>query len=166
MKFLILLFVMSIVSCSNQREFNKDKETKAIMELHNMQRAYHFNKDSISFANQLSENFILINKGIISRPKKSETISKYNSYFSSVEFIKWDDFSKPIIEFSDDGTLAYSIVDKIVKVAYKDTTGETIEGETHFVWTAIFKKYGNEWKIDCITSTEKPNDTEKLKTKG
>lgn len=161
MKYLILLFAISIESCSYQRQFDKDKETKAILELHSLQRDYHFNKDSISFANQLSENFVSVNRGIISRPKKSETISRYNSYFSSVEFVKWDDVTEPIIKFSEDGTLAYTIVDKIVKVTYKDETGETIESETHFAWTTLYKKYGNDWKIDCVTSTEKPNDAEK-----
>ena len=156
MKYLILLFAISIVSCSNQRQFDKDKETKAILELHNLQRDYHLTKDSVSFVNQLSKNFISVNKGIISHPEKNETLSRYHRYFSSVEFIKWDDVRDPIIKFSEDGTLAYSIVDKIVKVTYKDDTGKTIEGETHFAWTAIYKKYGNEWKIDCVTSTEKP----------
>lgn len=160
-KILIVLLPLFLGSCSNQIGFDKDTESKAILKLHNLQRDYHFNKDSISFANQFSENFISVNKGIISRPNKNETISRYNSYFSSVEFVEWDDVSAPIINFSEDGTLAYTIVDKIVKITYKDEMGETIEGETHFAWTAIYKKYGNDWKIDCVTSTQKPNDREK-----
>ena len=133
------------------------------MILHNAQRDYHFNKDSIAFANQLSDNFISVNKGVTSTPKREETISRYSRYFSSVEFIKWDDVSEPIIKFSDDGSMAYTIVDKIVVVTYKDENGNVEEGKTHFVWTAIYKKYGNEWKIDCVTSTTKPkviNSTE------
>lgn len=125
--------------------------------LHNAQRDYHFNKDSIAFANQLSDNFISVNRGIISTPEKEATISRYNSYFSSVEFLKWDDVSEPIIKFSDDGSMAYTIVDKIVEVTYTDENGNTEKSETHFAWTAIYKKYGNEWKIDCVTSTNKPD---------
>lgn len=157
-KFLIIPYVAFLISCSNTSGFDKDTETKAILKLHNLQRDYHFNKDSISFANQLSKNFISVNKGIITKPEKRETISKYNSYFSSVEFVKWDDVTEPIIKFSEDGTLAYTIVDKVVKVTYKDDTGKKIEAQTHFAWTTIYKKYGNEWKIDCVTSTEKSND--------
>lgn len=152
-----LFLILLVTSCVKQPQFDKEKETEEILKLHNLQRDYHFNKDSISFANQLSKNFISVNKGVISQPKKNETISRYNGYFSSVEFIKWDDVTEPIIRFSEDGTLAYTIVDKIVKVARKNEAEETIEGETHFVWTAIYKKYGNEWKIDCVTSTEKVN---------
>jgi hypothetical protein len=122
-----------------------------------LQREYHFNKDSIAFANQLSENFISVNKGKITTPSKSETRSRYHGYFSAVEFVKWDDVSEPIIRFSDDGSLAYTIVDKIVTITYKDSLGNSVQGETHFAWTAIYKKYHDQWKIDCVTSTERPS---------
>ncbi|MCB0456664.1 MAG: nuclear transport factor 2 family protein [Flavobacteriaceae bacterium] len=156
----ILLLTIVLTSCIEQNQFDIEKETKEILKLHHLQRDYHFNKDSISFANQLSDNFVSVNRGIISQPKKSETISRYHSYFSSVEFIKWDDVTEPIINFSEDGTLAYTIVDKIVSVKYKNEANETVEGDTHFAWTAIYKKYGDEWKIDCVTSTNKPVEAE------
>lgn len=150
MKFLILGFVMLVVSCANQDQFDLEEETEAVLALHNLQREYHFNKDSVAFVNQLSNDFISVNKGLISQPEKSETLSRYNGYFSSVEFLQWDDVTEPIIRFSEDGSMAYTIVDKLVKVSYKDQ-----EGETHFAWTAIYRKYGEKWKIDCVTSTEK-----------
>jgi len=28
----------------------------------------------------------------------------------------------------------------------------------YFAWTVIYIKYRNEWKIDCVTSTNKPRD--------
>lgn len=133
-------------------------ETKVITisQLHNAQRSHHFNKDSLAFANQLSDNFISVNRGEITKPKKGETISRYHNYFSSVEFHKWDDETEPIIRFSDDGSLAYTIVDKIVVLTYEDGDGQPVEDTTHFAWTAIYKKYGATWKIDCVTSTEVP----------
>jgi len=154
--FLLSFAVILFISCDKKAEFDVSVDTKKIMQLHNEQRSHHFNKDSISFANQLSENFISVNKGIISHPKKEETISRYHQYFSSVEFVKWDDETEPIIKFSDHGSMAYTIVDKVVVVTYEDADGNKVEGKTHYAWTAIYKKYGDLWKIDCVTSTEKP----------
>ena len=155
-----LIFVLLIfASCAKTNDISEEKSE--ILKLHNAQRDYHFNKDSIAFASQLSENFISVNKGLISSPKKEETISRYNGYFSSVEFAKWDDITEPIIKFSDDGSMAYTIVDKIVAVTYKDQMGNTVLGETHFAWTTIYKKYGEQWKIDCVTSTERPAELNK-----
>lgn len=153
----LILLLISFYSCNWSSNTSIEEEKEKILKLHNDQRDYHFKKDSIAFSNQFSENFISVNKGIIKTPNKNETISRYNGYFSSVEFLKWDDVHEPIIKFSDDGSLAYTIVDKIVIVTYKDENGITVEGKTHFAWTAIYKKYGEDWKIDCVTSTEKPS---------
>lgn len=152
----ISLAIILIVSCKDQNQVNIEAERDKILQLHNLQRKNHFNKDSISFASQLSKNFISVNKGEITHPKKKEMISRYHNYFSSVEFVKWDDVTDPIIRFSEDGKLAYSIVNKIVKITYEDKNRDLIDDETHYAWTAIYKKYGDEWKIDCVTSTEKP----------
>ncbi len=151
-----LFFICLFICCNSVEGPNLAEERAKILELHRAQRDYHFNKDSIAFANQLSEDFISVNRGEITSPTTEETISRYHDYFSSVEFIKWDDLQEPIIRFSDDGTMAYIIVDKIVKVNYMGEDGIRVEGETHFAWTAIYTKHNDEWKIDCVSSTNKP----------
>ena len=154
--FILSLLVSTLLACRKTKSLDLEFEKQQILKLHNAQRDYHFDKDSTAFANQLSDNFISVNRGKISKPKQDETISRYHGYFSSVEFLKWDDVSDPIIKFSDDGSMAYTIVDKIVAVSRKDKDGNITEGKTHFAWTAIYKKYGETWKIDCVTSTNKP----------
>lgn len=151
--------VLCILSaCKETKEFSISEEKDRILELHHLARDYHFGKDSVAFAHQLSSDFISVNKGEITTPNMEEIISRYHRYFSSVEFVKWDDVAEPIIKFSDDGSMAYVIVDKIVVVTYKDENGNSKEGQTHFAWTAIYKKYGSEWKIDCVTSTERSSE--------
>lgn len=147
-----------IVSCNKPIQFNESVEKEKILKLHHAQREYHFNKDSIAFANQLSDNFISVNRGVISRPKRESTVARYNQYFSSVEFIKWDDVKVPIIKFSDDGSIAYTIVDKLLIVSFKDENENLVEEKTHYAWTTIYKKYNNEWRIELVTSTNKPSE--------
>ena len=153
--FLTTLVVGIFLSCNKAKENTLSVEKEKILTLHNLQRDYHFNKDSIAFLNQLSDNFISVNKGKITSPKRKETLTRYHRYFSSVEFVKWDDITPPIIKFSDDGSLAYCIVDKLVVLTYEDANKKKVEQKTHFAWTSIYKKYGDEWKIDCVISTEK-----------
>lgn len=152
----LLLFTTLAMSCDKASNLNLEMDKEQILKMHNAQRDFHFNKDSIAFANQFNDNFISINKGLVTYPQKKETISRYHNYFSSVEFLEWDDVKEPIIRFSEDGSLAYTVVDKIVKVTYKNENGKTIEGETHFAWNAIYRKQNNEWRIECVTSTNKP----------
>jgi predicted RND superfamily exporter protein len=155
-KISILFLSLSVfLSCNKNKKTSFLDDEKKIMQLHNLQRDYHFNKDSLAFVTQFSNDFISVNKGEITTPKREETIKRYNKYFSSVEFVKWDDKTPPIIRFSNNGSMAYTIVDKIVTLTYKDENGNDKEDTTHFAWTTIYKKYGDEWKIDCVTSTNK-----------
>ena len=153
---LLLLICLFSSSCNETIPFDEAAETAKILEIHHQQRDNHFNKDSIAFLSHLSDNFISVNRGVISQPTREATLSRFHNYFSSVDFIKWDDVSEPIIRFSEDGSLAYSIVDKIVEVSYPDEEGESYQSATHFAWTAIYKNYDGVWKIDCVTSTERP----------
>ena len=154
-KYLLVWILFAAWACSDKTGISIENEKTNILKLHELQREYHFNKDSVAFANQLSDNFISVNKGVISFPSRKETISRYHQYFSSVSFNKWDDISEPIIIISDDGKMAYTIVDKLVNISYEDEAGQSVESETHFAWTAIYRKYGDKWLIDCVTSTDK-----------
>ena len=153
---LIAVSWSSLTACQEKEPFDRERATAEIMALHNAQRDYHFNKDSVSFVDQLSADFIAVNRGIISSPTREENLGRYNTYFSAVEFVEWDDVQKPVIRFSSDGTLAYTVVDKIVKVRYPSESGTKEFGETHFAWVAIYRKTENGWKIESAISTNKP----------
>lgn len=147
--FTIGLSLLILSSCQNEKIVDIEKATKEILALHRAQRDHHFNKDSVAFVGQLSHDFISVNRGVISYPSKTETQRRYHSYFSSVDFNKWDDLQDPIIRFSEDGTLAYTIVDKIVEVKYNEDS----VGATHFAWIAIYRKGESGWKIESVAST-------------
>ncbi len=80
---------------------------------------------------------------------------RIGKYFNSVQFIKWDDTADPIIRFSDDGSLAYAIVQKEVIVTYPDSSGKAFNDTTHYAWSSIYRKQNGEWKVECNISTNK-----------
>ena len=84
-------------------------------------------------------------------------MNKFSNYFNSVKFEKWDDISPPIIRFSEDYSLAYTIVDKEVVINYSDENGIIQKESTKYSWVAIYKRYKDGWKIDCIASTNQPS---------
>ena len=152
-QFITFLMLISIASCTDVNPESPTYNLALVRNLHEAQRDHHFNKDSVAFAEQMSKDFVSVNGGFITTPSKEESITRYNRYFSSVEFEKWDDVSEPVFRFSDDSTMAYTIVDKIVALTYPDSMGNTIRDETHFAWTTVYTMHDGEWKIDCVTST-------------
>ena len=155
------VLLVSVMACNKSKQgenFDLEKERKAILELHHVQRDDHFNRDSVAFSSRMADDFVSVNRGEIQRPTFEENRTKYHRYFSAVEFQKWDDQTEPEIFFSDDGSMAYTVVDKRVVLTYveRDTTYEEI---TDFAWVAIYSKTSNGWKITCAASTNKPSET-------
>jgi len=147
--------IFVLVSCTPNAPFDREAETKKILALHHLQRDYHFNQDAESFAELFSPDYISVNRGVISQPTQDETLSRFQQYFSSVRFLEWDDMSDPVIRFSNDGSLAYTVVDKRVIIEIPDNSGMTNLDTTRFAWTTIYGNYGDHWKIESVTSTER-----------
>ncbi len=157
MKVILFLSILVFFSCDSQR-FDIEKATREILELHNQQRDFHFQKMAPEFASLLSENHISVNRGSVNTPTIEENTHRFQNYFDNVAFVKWDDIKPPVIRFSEDGSLAYTIVEKEVVVKYKNEEDQEILESTLFAWVAIYKKYGKEWKIDCVASTNKASE--------
>ena len=151
---LIFIFFL-LLSCSKASKPDLTKETNAILKLQEKQREIHFSKNANGFVNMFSPDYISINKGVIEKPAASQSFRKVSAYFNSVSFVKWDDVQLPIIRFSDDASIAYAAVDKLVVLKIHDESGKEKLDTTNFAWLAVYKKYNGEWKLDCVTSTNK-----------
>lgn len=159
-KILISLLLVSFLNgCQCTSSFNEQEEINKILALHNLQKEYHLEKKAEAFASLMSSEHLSVNRGEVKNPTKEENTKRFSNYFNAVEFEKWDDLEPPIIRFSDDYTVAYTIVNKDVIVKYPNENNEMIKQQTEFSWVAIYKKYKDGWKIDCVASTNKPSIT-------
>lgn len=137
--------------------FDREAAEAEILALHRQQQAFHFDKDAAAFASQLSERYISVNEGEIDQPGREESLARISEYFERTTFEAWEDLSPPIVRFSDDGSLAYTLVNKEVIAHFSDEQGRQVKERTVFAWVAIYKKYGDTWKIDCVASTHQPS---------
>lgn len=154
MKWVWWCVLAPIIGCQT---FDREAEIAKILQVHHAQRAHHFNKDSIGFANQLTSDFLSVNRGRLQNPAFEENVTRYHGYFNAVRFLQWDDNEEPIIRFSDDGKLAYTIVQKTLELKFPDGQGDSLVETTEFVWTSIYRKIDGVWKIESVASTNKPS---------
>jgi hypothetical protein len=154
------LFLLSI-RCTHPDEA---ADRAKLMKLHEQSREFHFTKNAQAMVGGFADNFISVNRGKIdSVLSREEEKSRFQRYFNAVEFKKWDDLHPPIIRFSNDHSLAYMIIDKLVVLETKDTLGNLIEETTHFAWISIFRKQSNDdWKLECVASTNEPEVVKSL----
>ena len=140
-------------ACSSKP--NLEKERTIILSMLQTERKAHFDRNVELFMSEFADSMISVNKGIVSAPTRDEHKERIGKYFGSVQFSKWDDTATPVIRFSDDGSLAYAIIQKDVILSYPDSTGKTFYDTTHYAWSSIYRKISGEWKIECNISTNK-----------
>jgi len=156
---LIGLIITTVLfnGCIKSPDFEAEKQT--LLVIHKAQEEAHLKKDANQFVNLFSDSMISINRGLITIVTQDRAIKRFQNYFNTVLIKSWEDVAPPVIDFSEDATMAYMVVDKLVVLTYKNEENKTIEETTHFAWVSIFKKQENgEWKIVCNISTNKPRN--------
>lgn len=158
---LIALYLFGCDAATSKGSLEED--TKKLLAIHEQGRTAHFDKNAQLLVDQFAKPMYSVNRGKVSEGSKERAAKSFQSYFDAVEFRKWDDIKPPIIQFSDDRTLGYVIVDKLVVLELADSTGAKIEETTHYAWVSIYRKQddGN-YKLECIASTNEPSVERKL----
>lgn len=159
-----LLVVLGFLSACQPKKIDFEAEKQKLLRLHRAQQDAHLQKNVTAFISQFDQNMLSVNHGKITTMSPEAARPRVQSYFDEVKFKKWADVSPPRIEFSDDGSMAYMVVDKMVILTYLDEQKHTVEESTHFAWVSICKKQPDgEWKIVCNVSTNEPEFKKILK---
>ena len=148
---IVTTLLMAGQSCNNHPDFEAEK--KAILILHNEQRKAHMEKNAPLLVRESPTDFIEVNRGLIKKPTQTESIKRFQSYFDAVDFVKWDDVSPPIFSFSDDGTMATTVVDKLV-ITKQKAEGNKLD-TAHYAWLAVYKKINGKWQMHRMSSTNR-----------
>lgn len=157
--FVRLFFFLLPLFCGacQQHRFDLEVEKQKLLALHQMQQDAHLQENALAFVSQFDDDMISVNHGNITTMSPKSSRPRIQSYFDQVSFKKWADVTPPRIEFSEDGSMAYMVVDKMVVLSYQNEQKQNLEESTHFAWVSIFKKQKNgKWKIVCNVSTNEP----------
>ncbi len=145
-RFLILFTLLSI-SCNKAIDLKIEEE--AIKTQVDQVRQAHFNKNAVQFFQPNAEEWYDIRSGQIKLIKKADRIPSTQAYLDQMDFKEMIMRDEPIIEISDDATLAtYSNSSTIKGVL----GGNPVLWVT--AWQSVLKKIDGEWKIISTTNTE------------
>lgn len=145
------LLYIALQSCSSPVDYEAEKN--AILVLHNEQRQAHMEKNvSLLFKDSLTD-YLEVNRGLIKKPAPADMKKRFQAYFDAVDFVKWDDANPPVFSFSDDATMATTVVDKLVIT--KDKHDNDRLDTFHYAWLAVYKKMDGTWRLHRMGSTSR-----------
>lgn len=131
----------------------QDTDLAILRGLLEQERVAHFTRNPDLLVSLFAEEFINVSAGRVSRPSRADSQARFRAYFERSTFIEWDDLEPPLIRLAGDGSLAYAIVQKRVRLTANDEAGLPQEHLTLFAWVEIWEKETGEWKLKLIAST-------------
>lgn len=155
----VLNFNDITVNKVDEKVFSVPQKVVAMNELlvlHNQARAAHFNRDPDLLVSDFADDYTFIGGGKVQKPAREASIARFRSYFNSSTFLEWDDITPPVINVSDDATMAYVTVHKRVRLLARDEKGAEREETEIYAWLATYRKIGGKWKLTTIASTNTP----------
>lgn len=155
MKLTFVLFVMTILCFSCQQKPDKEELKKEILAIHHNLIKAHLEKNPEFFIQNMSDDFVSIKKGDILHPDKEEIQTSMTDYINNTTFTEYKDLQEPIIGLSDDGTVAWCIVQVLVQGERKLTDGTFREIDFTCAWMTLYRKTENGWVTEVEASTFK-----------
>ena len=139
----LVICVMTFFGCQSKPDFEKLRSE--ILELHKTTIDAHWKKDIDFFTKDISDNYFSVGNGEIRIKTKREITDQFTNYLNNTTFSEYRDLQEPIIGFSKDGSLAWSIVK--VKVAGKRKLDDGSVRDLNFTcaWITLYEKQKDKW---------------------
>jgi formylglycine-generating enzyme required for sulfatase activity len=123
-----------------------------LLRLHYLARFAHFNRDAKKIYEDFAADFVNVDAGRVTMPDRDAGMKRMQAYFDASTFLEWDDITPPIIKVSDDGSMAYVVNHKKVRLLTKDKKEEV----EVFAWVSMFRKIDGRWRLSMVASTRTP----------
>ncbi|MEJ2747731.1 MAG: hypothetical protein P8183_07450, partial [Anaerolineae bacterium] len=101
----------------------------------------------------IADEQINVRNGQISTKTRCEVELQFAAYFDhAAEFIHWEDLQPPVIQISQDGTMAWMI--NQIRLHYRSTDNE--ETDVTCAWLMVYEKQADGWVAVANASTFAP----------
>jgi hypothetical protein len=151
----ILVLVMTGGCC---RGHDPEKARREILNLHESFIQAHLDKDAAFLAAPTADDYLSVMRGEVTPMSASEVEARLAPYLAETEFSHYEDLADPIIGVSDDGSMAWSIVQ--VRVAGTRTGDDDVSltYDTRWAWLTLYRRDGRDWERVADVSTNRPFD--------
>lgn len=126
-----------------------------ILALHNAGITAHLENNIPFFTQGIADDYLSVSRGSINKPAHDDIQAMFTHYLGMTTFTEYKDLQDPIIGFSQDGSVAWSIAQ--VKVTGTQTRDDGTEVDLNFTsaWLMLYERRGEEWVRIADASTFK-----------
>ena len=150
--------LLSAAACCQGPDLEASRQQ--ILDLHQSFIQAHLDKDAAFLAEPTADDYLAVINGHVRPMSAKDVEQRLAPYLAETEFSHYEDVAEPIIGFSDDGSIAWSIVQ--VRVAGERTGDDDTEQsfDTLWAWLTLYRRDGDRWQRIADVSTNRPFDRE------
>jgi ketosteroid isomerase-like protein len=154
----ILAFAL-LAGCSGAEEPGGSQNRAALEAILEAQRSAHLELDADRLVEQIADELVSIDSGVITVQTRAEVREMFASYFEGATYFAWEDLEPPLMKISADGSLAWVV--RRVGVDREEPDGSGGHRRRQFVsaYTSTFEKSDGEWRMTTVTSTFAPSES-------
>jgi hypothetical protein len=151
---LSILGLVLVAGCGQRQDL--EQRRREILDLHQGLIEAHLNKDAAALAAPTANDYVSVSRGEVIPMIATEVEAILAPYLGETEFSHYEDVAEPIVGTSDDGSLAWSIVQVRVAGTRTGEDGVPHEFDTVWAWLTLYRRDGNGWKKITDVSTNRP----------
>lgn len=150
----VVLALVASLGCSQGPRL--EQRHQEILDLHRSLIQAHWDKDAAALASPTADGYLAVAVGEVRAMSAADVETMLGPYLEETEFSHYEDVADPIVGFSDDGSLAWTIVQ--VRVAGSRTGDEGVRRsfDTRWAWLTLYRRVGNGWQRIVDVSTNRP----------
>ncbi|MFZ0546599.1 MAG: hypothetical protein WAM60_14225 [Candidatus Promineifilaceae bacterium] len=124
----------------------KDKsDQEQLLALHQLTIEAHLQNDVEIMLKDEEDDYVVGNRGVVTRPTKVERRQQFEPYFAGTTFEIYRDEIPPIVKVSEDGTLGWVIAQVYVRGEQDAGEGEKAPLEFGSSWIELYEKRNGRW---------------------
>ena len=147
-KIILLLLFGSLLFTSCQTRADLSQERQKIQSLMDKVHQAHFSKDAKEFYAPYGESWYDVRNGQVEKISKSEVTEGTQAYLDAMDFRELSNNHEPVIEISEDGSMASYLGAVTVKGIY---SGQPVFWVVS--WQSVLKKTGGNWEVISTANT-------------
>jgi len=131
------------------KEIQLEKETDALLALNETQKSAHLTQNAELLASTLASQVFIVQAGEVQPGSRQAMLAQYQALFEQLTYERWEDVQPPLIQLSEDGSLASMLVRKLVVSRQNEDRQAAL-----YSWLAGLKKENGQWQVYSLAPSE------------
>jgi hypothetical protein len=130
-----------------------EKAKQELLAIHASHRQSHVDTNPGALIANQAETYTYVRDGAIYHSSRAASLEQFEKYFKNATYYEWDNLEAPIVQVSQDASLAWMITRTKVRRTQVDESGQQHEQEFVYAGVMMYEKRDGEWIYTANVST-------------